>query len=260
MELYRWKYPIFPILFSVILLASSLQSQVFAFPGGDAGGEPVDLPGGDLDFNLPVIFTVEYDPTAGPIQKDFPNFPQLSTETITEIITVGAGSPDITDWHEEGGRILSLQEITDQRIVWVSATITLDDGSTCTVTQPDLTNTCGDITITRDTSGFTDPPGNTIYDLVWFDFPNNPQKPGDTFTIVKEAFWPFTVAGGGFFFGVNEFPTSEPVPPMDPVVGGELIPLDTTMILLVGTHSLAAWMIPVIVSGIGFAIVILRKF
>ena len=44
------------------------------------------------------------------------------------------------------------------------------------------------------------------------------------------------------------------------VVGGELFPLDTTMVLVAGTHTVAAWMIPVIVSGIGFAIVIARKF
>ena len=44
------------------------------------------------------------------------------------------------------------------------------------------------------------------------------------------------------------------------LVGGELIPLDTTMILVAGTQSVASWMIPVIVSGIGFAIVIARKF
>jgi len=43
-------------------------------------------------------------------------------------------------------------------------------------------------------------------------------------------------------------------------VGGDLIPLDSTMVLVAGTHSVAAWMIPVIVSGIGFAIVIARKF
>ena len=43
-------------------------------------------------------------------------------------------------------------------------------------------------------------------------------------------------------------------------VGGEFIPLDTTMVLVAGTHSVAAWMIPVIVVGIGFAIVIARKF
>jgi len=46
----------------------------------------------------------------------------------------------------------------------------------------------------------------------------------------------------------------------DVPVGGEMIPLDTTMVLVAGTHSVAAWMIPVIVSGIGFAIIIARKF
>ncbi len=43
-------------------------------------------------------------------------------------------------------------------------------------------------------------------------------------------------------------------------VGGELIPLDTTMVLVAGTQSVAAWMIPVIVSAIGIGIVIARKF
>jgi len=43
-------------------------------------------------------------------------------------------------------------------------------------------------------------------------------------------------------------------------VGGELIPLDSTMILAAGTQYTAAWMIPAIVSAIGIAIVIARKF
>ncbi len=43
------------------------------------------------------------------------------------------------------------------------------------------------------------------------------------------------------------------------VVGGELIPLDTTMVLVAGTQYTASWMIPVIVSAIGFGRVILRK-
>jgi len=42
-------------------------------------------------------------------------------------------------------------------------------------------------------------------------------------------------------------------------VGGSLIPIDMTTVLLAGTQMTAAWMIPVIVSGIGFAIVIARK-
>jgi len=47
---------------------------------------------------------------------------------------------------------------------------------------------------------------------------------------------------------------------MTMAVGGEFIPLDTTMILVAGAQSSAAWMIPVIVSAIGIGIVIARKF
>jgi len=43
-------------------------------------------------------------------------------------------------------------------------------------------------------------------------------------------------------------------------VGGELIPLDTSALVLAGAQINAAWMIPVIVSGIGIGIVIARKF
>ena len=53
--------------------------------------------------------------------------------------------------------------------------------------------------------------------------------------------------------------TSMAPPPLRPV-GGELIPLDTTMILVAGAQMNAAWMIPIIVSAIGIGIVIARKF
>ena len=43
-------------------------------------------------------------------------------------------------------------------------------------------------------------------------------------------------------------------------VGGEFIPLDSTMVLVAGAQYTAAWMIPVIVSAIGIGIVIARKF
>jgi len=45
-----------------------------------------------------------------------------------------------------------------------------------------------------------------------------------------------------------------------PAVGGELLPIDTTALLLVGAQMNASWMIPLIVSAIGIAIVIARKF
>jgi len=44
------------------------------------------------------------------------------------------------------------------------------------------------------------------------------------------------------------------------MVSGDMIPIDTTMVLVAGTQQTAAWMIPVIVSGIGIGIVIARKF
>jgi len=44
------------------------------------------------------------------------------------------------------------------------------------------------------------------------------------------------------------------------VVGGQIIPIEPTSLILAGAQMTAAWMIPVIVSGIGFAIVIARKF
>ena len=43
-------------------------------------------------------------------------------------------------------------------------------------------------------------------------------------------------------------------------IGGDIVPLDTTMVLVAGAQSSAAWMIPVLVSAIGIGIVIARKF
>jgi len=43
------------------------------------------------------------------------------------------------------------------------------------------------------------------------------------------------------------------------LVGGTLIPIDTTSLLLVGAQSTASWMIPAIIASVGIALVILRK-
>ncbi len=43
-------------------------------------------------------------------------------------------------------------------------------------------------------------------------------------------------------------------------VGGDMIQMETTSVLAAGAQYTAAWMIPVIVSGIGIAVVIARKF
>jgi len=64
-----------------------------------------------------------------------------------------------------------------------------------------------------------------------------------------------TQIGGVFISGII---TSIAIRP--PLVGGELLPLDTTALLLTGAQMNAAWMIPIIVSAIGIGIVIARKF
>lgn len=44
------------------------------------------------------------------------------------------------------------------------------------------------------------------------------------------------------------------------VVGGHMIPVDTTTLMLAGAQNTAVWLIPVLVSAIGFGIVVLRKY
>ena len=43
------------------------------------------------------------------------------------------------------------------------------------------------------------------------------------------------------------------------IVGGELIPIESTAVLLVGAHMTAAWLIPVVIASIGIGIVIARR-
>jgi len=43
-------------------------------------------------------------------------------------------------------------------------------------------------------------------------------------------------------------------------VGGLIIPVDTTLLLLAGVQNIASWLIPAIISAIGFAIILQRKF
>jgi len=94
--------------------------------------------------------------------------------------------------------------------------------------------------------------GNT---LINFGIPNNPigLLPGNVgdLEIFASSVPPEECPPGT----TGVFPDCTPV-----AVGGEMIPLDTTMILLAGSQMTAAWILPVIVAGLGFAIVIARKF
>jgi len=58
---------------------------------------------------------------------------------------------------------------------------------------------------------------------------------------------------------VNIKGTYNPNEPNLCLVGGQLLPIDTTALLLAGSQMTAAWMIPVIVAAIGIGIVLARK-
>ena len=61
--------------------------------------------------------------------------------------------------------------------------------------------------------------------------------------------------------GIGCQPPLLPPPPLPECrVGGFMIPLDTTSLVVAGAQMNASWMIPVIVSAIGIGIVIARKF
>jgi len=60
-------------------------------------------------------------------------------------------------------------------------------------------------------------------------------------------------------FFINDGTLNQILSPCIPV-GGEMIPLDTSALLLAGAQMNAVWLIPVIVSAIGIGIVIARKF
>ncbi len=90
-------------------------------------------------------------------------------------------------------------------------------------------------------------------DILWLANAGNPYPTGDSFSESSGILTPSTTIDltlKTFFIE----------PPPDGVVGGTLIPIDATSLLLAGTQMTASWMIPVIVVGIGIAIVIARKF
>jgi hypothetical protein len=48
------------------------------------------------------------------------------------------------------------------------------------------------------------------------------------------------------------------VPPGEIIIGGQLLPIDTTVLLLAGAQSVSMWMIPVI-AGIGIGVFVIKR-
>ena len=100
-----------------------------------------------------------------------------------------------------------------------------------------------------------------IYDL--FSVPNTYELDTDFGPVFSNDLvfqMPVSTDAGDFFITDPTNGSFEAQLKDDIMVGGELLPIDTTALLLAGTQMNAAWMIPVIVSAIGIGIVLARKF
>ncbi len=130
----------------------------------------------------------------------------------------------------------------------------VDDGSLQTVRQYDSTGTL----LNDDflSNGF--PPGVEAPVSIAFDSAGNlyvadllgpVRQYDDAGTLLNADFAPDLSSPQGIAFDFSQT-----------VVGGELLPIETTALLLAGAYTTASWMIPVLVSAIGFGILFtLRK-
>jgi len=57
---------------------------------------------------------------------------------------------------------------------------------------------------------------------------------------------------------INKIFSSGPEPPT--VVGGEIIPIESTAVLLAAAYMTTSWLVPVVVASIGIGIVMARRF
>ena len=269
------------LLLSITITLSSAPSIFAQINSGPDDGNPgffeivvgtPDIPPG-FDFNL--VFDIEkeiiFDPDAGPWVKllvDPTGAPVLADDNtfndplgepqtvfrITETITVGPGI-EWTDWHEQlPPGFIWTTDAFPRGFLLEPFSVTIDRP-----TGPDESFTSVDI-IGENT-------GNNQIILngpdFWIFF--DPILPAGTILTLEKNFNfvgpdgqlnldPIDVFSGQL--EIIQFPTAIVSLP----IGGEIIPIDSTALLLAGAQMNAAWMIPAIVSAIGIGIVIARKF
>ena len=236
-----------PILLSVILLVGTMGNALAgngmqAGSGGDPvphGPDPINpdpdcagfingeiINGGPIsEVCVPPKEVIACQPVSScpPIKKTI-NSAGINFVSVHEEWIVGAAGPNWSDWHEK------IFMSPDWAIVDAFFGIT-PVGISCN-------------------PSFSITPASPSQEL-WIDF-SPALKPGDKLCIWKLLEYTGTAQPSTFM--LIEWPT------VRSAIGGDIVLLDSTMILVAGTQYTAAWMIPVIVSGIGIAIVIARKF
>ena len=226
------------IAFSVWLLVPVGAQNAFAF---DVGPSTTISPTVELftEEEISPIATgwdissriIKHDPNAGQWLKSLMRDSTVTffPKTLIETIVVDPTSDPFSDWHETLDANPAQQPSC---FVWSSRAgffaQNLPPGTTLSVTFS---------------------PDRKLVDWAF----DPPIPPGHEFSLFKFIDCDSAIGPLALVIDVLQFPT---VPVL---IGGTLIPIDTTALLLVGAQTNAAWMIPVIVSAIGIGIVIARK-
>ena len=198
---------------------------------------PID---GAAIVNIPAVTIEACDPESScpPLLKqiDFSGFPipafPADGIVIHEEFIVGQGSPEWWDWHER------ITNVLPENVFFTgSASISkVAAGAPCDVG----TSTIFDFDADRE---------------IWFDFEGNigGLNFGDKLCVWKDV--STASPTGSPFTGIleiEEWPTIH----KKMAVGGEMMPIDTTTLLVAGAQMNAAWMVPIIVSAAGIGLLI----
>ncbi len=236
------------VLFFVIasvLLGFILLPDAFAIDIGDKVGGPSTLTDdiqadGPSSNTFTIPQTVKYDPTKGPWIKvlDVTSGGTFPIKKIIEPITVAAGSPDITDWHQV--LLPNTVPFPGQAAQWINCPPeNAGDPTPPRITGPGFQV---DGVIMSSQAGFTD-------DAVWFDFP--PVSQGMLFTVEKCL---AIIEAQALSITISQFPTCKSCE----TVGGELIPLDNVSLILAYGMVNSWWMAPIGI-GIGLGIYLVKR-
>jgi len=97
--------------------------------------------------------------------------------------------------------------------------------------------------------------GGLIFNNAVFEDVNGPTGPGGANPITSWDGNDFSATGSYTIVFTGSAATSS----CAPAVGGTLVPIDTTALLLAGVQSISMWMIPVVVAGIAIGVFVIKR-
>jgi len=222
------------IAFSILLLVPLGAQNAFAVDIGPNNGQSGKV---SIAFESPIGTSngwdivsegeITHDPNAGPWEKIlFGNTNTPYPKVLIEQILVGSTSEPFSDWHET---------IVDGTCdVWSSNAIFFGQN------LPPNTDISATFSLDRKTVDWTFDP---------------PIPAGHQFSLFKFFDCDLSVGPETGNIIIHEYPT---VPTIEALIGGEIIPIEATSLLLAGAQSFS-WMIPVVLSGIGIGLFVVGR-